>query len=178
MTTKTTIIGCSLTCIAMLLTHQSIAKDIAPRFSASLLAETLAAGDLNIDDELLLGVALRYDIKQTDHRDYFIEAGLKTDTDNEGSSVDIASLGVGIEQTFAPNWRGKPYARYSLGVARTTENVAINLIDRSTEHTFTDTDFTANATVGVHLSKALGSEFYVNQLGGSTTVGLSLSYSF
>ncbi|MBE1275678.1 hypothetical protein [Enterovibrio baiacu] len=154
------------------------AKERNP-FQIAISAETFAAGALGGEDEMLVGTEFKYFFLSTNPFYPFLVAGYKTDIDKEGSAVDIVYADVGSQWDFAEFWGNRAFLEASIGAAYINEEIAVSLLDREANNSYSDFDFKASLGLGVEWQKAFGTTLVVNQYGSDDlTAGLSFSYSF
>lgn len=147
-------------------------------FQFDLITEILTAGELDVDEDALIGGELKYFFNQNQTFKHFIAGGYKTDMENAGSSVDIFNLDIGSQYALASIWGNRTFVEYSIGAIYQQTDYSIALIDRETSHWFDEFNYKASVAVGFDFQDDFSSKLFINRLGDSTTIGLGLSYRF
>ncbi len=149
------------------------------RFQTSLASELPIAGSLNIDDEPLFGLELKYFLLHSNPHHVFLSGGFLTDQDKAGASVEIFNLDIGSQYDLPMLWGKRTYLEYSLGAAYISEEYSFDLIDREASNSFSESGFKASLGYGFEFTKSFGSEISLSQYSNdSRTLGISLFYSF
>lgn len=148
-------------------------------YQIAISGEAFATGALGGEDEMLVGMEFKYFFLPTTPFHPFLAAGYKTDIDKEGSAVDIVYADVGSQWDFAEFWGNRAFLEASIGAAYINEEIAVSLLDREANNSYSEFDFKASLGLGVEWQKAFGTTLVVNQYGSDDlTAGLSFSYSF
>ncbi|MFL7012898.1 hypothetical protein [Enterovibrio norvegicus] len=148
-------------------------------YQIAISGEAFATGALGGEDEMLVGMEFKYFFLPTTPFHPFLAAGYKTDIDKEGSAVDIVYADVGSQWDFAEFWGNRAFLEASIGAAYINEEIAVSLLDREANNSYSEFDFKASLGLGVEWQKAFGTTLVVNQYGSNDlTGGLSFSYAF
>lgn len=148
-------------------------------FQINVMSEFLAAGGLNLEDDVLMGIEGMVYFSGNANRRYFLSGGFRTDLDNEGSTLDILSADVGAQFGLGTLFEKPLYLESSLGVNYIRSEYATQLIERQAVNGFDSLGFKASLGLGLNIHENLGTKLYINQFGGDgTTLGLGFSYSF
>lgn len=148
------------------------------KFQFDLFTEMLMEGDLDIEEDALIGGELKYFFDQNSAFKHFIAGGYRTDLENEGSSVDIFNLDIGSQYQFATMWDNRAFVEYSIGAIYSQVDYSISLIDRDTSHSFDEFNYKASVAVGFDFQDDFSTKLFFNRLGDSSTIGLGFSYRF
>lgn len=148
-------------------------------FQINVMSEFLAAGGLNLEDDVLLGIEGTVYFSSDGNRRYFLSGGFRTDLDSEGSTLDILSADVGAQFGLGTLFEKPLYLESSLGVNYMRREYATQLIERQAVNDFDSLGFKASLGLGLNIQENLGAKLYLNQFGGdATTLGLGFSYGF
>lgn len=170
-------------CLALLLLSYSMhsnAENVSQtdKFQFNLFTEMLMEGELDIEEDALIGGELKYFFDQNQTFKHFVAGGYRTDLENEGSSVDIFNIDIGSQYSFGKLWGNRAFVEYSVGAIYSQVDYSIDLIDRETSHSFDEFNYKASVAVGLDFQEDFSTQLFINRLGDSTTLGLGVSYRF
>lgn len=149
------------------------------RFEISFSPEFIQGGDYEINHDGLIGVDLKYYLKNSESWRYFINTSYHQSIEREGSALDIFNLGVGSQYQFGSLWGKIVYTELSLGALYSQEQFSVTLIDREASSSFQDWDFVCSLGLGMKFSDNYSGKLYFKQLGSmGNSIGLSFSTSF
>ena len=167
--------------LVILFFHSSLiyANEKPKRFQVDIMSELSLAGDLNINEDVLIGAELKYFLFHSGSHHPYVSAAIRTDVDKDGNAWDIWTADIGSQYDLPTLWGKRTYLEYAGGIVYSSEEISVELIDRTSTSTFDEVDFKASLGVGLDFNERIGSKLYVNQYGDiGTSLGLSLNYSF
>ncbi|MDA9557443.1 hypothetical protein N9R79_08090 [Vibrio sp.] len=151
-------------------TEKSVQVDVS--------SEMLATGDMDIEDDVLLGAEVKAFFWQSSRHHPYSALGYKTDLDDEGVAVEHYYVDLGAQYDVTSVWGKGLFIEYSIGLAEVTEDYSIQLIDRNTTHSYSESVYKASFGAGINWNQSWSSKLYINQFDDTTNLGLSVGYAF
>ena len=147
----------------------------------SLSYDLPTAGQLNIDEDPLLGVEYRRYLTWPDSLQSFAAAGFKTDTDNVGIATDIFYADIGMQYDFATFSASQSFVELSLGATYGIEEYSIELIDREVSDSTSEFGIKTSFAIGHKFNNGFGLVLGLNEFSqgiSGRTLSLNFTYAF